>query len=874
MEEAVRSGNLERVRELIQDGMDVNACFKGLPLLCLAIKMSHNRVALELIDRGANVHAKDATRGRTALHWACKDRGREKVVKRLIDQGSSVNEEDNKGKTPIQLAARWGGKHGLANCLLRAGANCQVLSARQKNLLVRYACLEGDVYVVQTLITNGCDINTTYVKGNTLLMQAVEEDHEDLVKMLLLEGAKLDLQDSDGCTALHYAALNDHIQCGVLLAEGGANVGIKDKHSDTALDVARSKEFKEAVTQAVSFTVSKIVCIIGNTGVGKSTLIAALQAESNSFFGKAINRFWWVSDHRKRTAGIENIHHVSQRYGKALFFDFAGQNEFYDSHQAFLESFLSKPGVSLTFLLVVKATDKKEAILDQLHYWLFPLAQMSANATISPQIVVIGSFLDQVKSKDEAASILSKCINETRDVISLKVMGSCMLNCRQPQSEGIDNLCHFLKMVPIPKLKATDTQYSLAWVLSQIRSAYKDQMAVQVHKLATWMQENRDNLPPTIPPPEEVCKDLSAAGHALYLPNKNRSNDGWLVLDFGSSLHNFYSALFSEPKENINRFGLRYCQELVQLFPQMSSEMVQQILITLELCTPVNPTVLSDDVPMLTASREDSGWLFFPTFVSAEPPKVPTIHHPPQRICSLWWQLKTSGKHFFFARVLQTILLRLLAHFVMRQDRAGGVQGHCCSFWKNSISWHSKEGIAVTVHITNTVINVVGVGKETDDGLFQYLTDVIPDILSTVRQISPNLKADAYIVHRPMRMAVFSKDFIAPSCKELFSVTEIETSIKACSEHILPVAGGDRHSSTVFVTDLFGGRTPSLEDIGKILWVQRDPIWPQLAAAVNAEVSVNPSRIIPTQLSHLNHPTFAFVSNPVLLWSLKIIYNH
>ena len=125
-----------------------------------------------------------------------------------------------------------------------------------------------------------------------------------------------------------------------------------------------------------------------------------------------------------------------------------------------------------------------------------------------------------------------------------------------------------------------------------------------------------------------------------------------------------------------------------------------------------------------------------------------------------------------------------------------------------------------------------------------------------------------------MRIAVLSEEDIAPSCKELFSVTEIETSIKGCSEHILPVAGGDRHSSTVFVTDLFGGRTPSLEDIGKILWVQSDSIRAQLADAINAEVSVNPSRIIPTQLSHLNHPTFAFVSNPVLSWSLKIIYNH
>ena len=112
MEEAVRNGNLERVQEFIQGGSDVNACRKGMPLLSLAIKAGfetrHDEVALELIDRGANVHTKDAARGRTALHWACKDGARKAVVQRLIDRGSAVNEEDGQGRTPLMLAASKG----------------------------------------------------------------------------------------------------------------------------------------------------------------------------------------------------------------------------------------------------------------------------------------------------------------------------------------------------------------------------------------------------------------------------------------------------------------------------------------------------------------------------------------------------------------------------------------------------------------------------------------------------------------------------------------------------------------------------------------------------------------------------------------------
>ena len=827
IEEAIRSGNLGRVQALTQDGEKVNArCMRqGMPILSLAIKLDRTEIALELIDRGADVQAKDTVKGRTALHWACKDEGREEVVQRLIDRGSCVDEEDSMHVTPLSLAAAWCGVVP-ARYLLQAGANCKVLSRKQMNVLFLPACWHGDLFVARTLLENGCDINARTQSGEPAIMLAVDGGHEEVVKMLILNHAKLDLQDlEDGSTALHHAALNDHIHCGVLLAEGGANVGIKDKQSYTALDVARSEEFKEAITQAVSFTVSKIVCIIGNTGVGKSTLVASLQAESNSFIGKAVNHIWWVSDHRKRTAGIETVQHSSQRYGEALFYDFAGQHEYYGPHQMFLESFLSKPKVSMTLLLVVKATGDEEAILDQLYFWLFPVAQMAASTASSPRIIVIGSFLDQVESAEEARVKLSRCIEKTKrnlqSILPLEVMGFCLLNCRQPQSIGIDQLGRFLHEVPIAELTAIHTQYSLAWVLSQIKLEYevRSESAVQLHTLAKWMEENKDNLPHTIPSPEEVCKDLSAAGHALYLPNKDRCDDGWLVLDLASILHDVYGTLFTQPKEHINRFGLIHRKELADFFPKMNLEMLQQLLVTLEFCTPVDLSVLSDVVTKLTASKEDSGWFFFPAFVSAEPPKVVCQGHTQQNVCSLWWRLKTIGEHFFTARVLQTILLRLAAHFVVRHDRGGGVQHHCCSFWRNGITWQSKEGVDVTVQITNRAINVVGVSEVTADKLHQYLTNIIVDIISTVHQFSPQLTANADIIVPPRqtRLDMLCQDTLDTS-HTVFPVADIHDSIKNCKTYTVPLPGGDHARSRV--ADLFGGHVPTLQDIEKIHWTK------------------------------------------------------
>ena len=820
MEEAIRSGNLGRIQELIQGGADVNAfCRKGMPLLSRSIKEGYNEIALKLIDHGANVHATDG-QGRTALHWACREGGRKVVVQRLIEEGCSVNAEDAMHCTALSLTTEWCGV-AAASHLFNAGADCRGLSKRQMNVLFLPACWLGYLSVAEKLLANGCDINCRNNADEPPITLAVKCNHYNVVKMLIQRGAQLDLQDHDGATALHCAAGNNHIECGVLLTEGGARVNIKDKHSRTALDVAYSEVFRQAINHAQSFTVPRILTIVGDKGVGKSTLLAALQAESKTYFDKIRNRFTRVSDDRNRTAGIEPIHYHSQRYGEALFFDFAGQHEYHGPQQMLLESFLSKRRVCITLMMVVKVTDEEDKIMDQLHQWLDPVAQMAATAEEHPEVIaiVIGSFLDRERSKADAAAKLSRCIKATKDSLvdsPMQLVGPCLLNCRQPQSEGIDQLCHILQEIPIPELKAIHTEYSLAWVLSQVKLTKILRQAVKLAEFADWIEANKDNLPLNIPSPEQVCKDLSAAGHALYLPMKDK--DSWLVLDLGSILQDVYGTLFSQSKDTMNKFGLLHCQELAELLPKLAPEMIQQLLISLEFCTPVDLT--ARDVKSLTGSEEDNGWLFFPALVSAEPPKVKSDGYSQRSIPSLWWQLRTSARQFFFARFLQTILLHVAANFVVKHDIAE--QMHCCRFWRNGISWQSNVGVDVTVHITKRVLHVVGTSEERADRLYHYLMKVIDHILSTVHQVSPNLKADAYVVHRADREALPCEVFELPppSPNQLFPVSSIVRSIKEAKRYALSQLNENDISQAKLVSDLFAGHTPTQEDVERILWPQ------------------------------------------------------
>ena len=293
-----------------------------------------------------------------------------------------------------------------------------------------------------------------------------------------------------------------------------------------------------------------------------------------------------------------------------------------------------------------------------------------------------------------------------------------------------------------------------------------------------------------------------------------------------------------------NEVGLVHRQHFGSLFQDLDVEFIQQLLVSLEFCIPVDPVVLKVEVSKLTQSQDTSGWLFFPALISTKPPQPRSVNHTPQRASYLCWHLRTSKKHSISARVLQTILLRLAAHFVLKQRDEEGVRRHCCSIWWNGITWQSKKGVDITVHITNnTLVQVVSTSEILADKSYYYLSEVISDILSVVRQLSSNLAAAAYIVH-PWKMAALHDDARAPPPKELFLVDDIRNSITDCEDYTLSSQDTSGCSTRLPVSGLFEGWTPSLEDIERILWTQPETSVPPLPDELG-ETPNTPASAIP-----------------------------
>ena len=736
-------GDLERVRQLIQEGQNVNSDSIGDTPLIWAANNGHDQIVGELIRAGADVNGKDNGK-QTALHKAswC---GHSSVIKTLAEAGANPNVQDVGRVTPLMEAAYWGYANVVVE-LIRAGADVSVVSSHEW------------------------------------------------------------LSFAAGSTALHFAAEENSFECGVLLVEAGADMRTRNKNSKSPLDLA-SHNFRRAIEQAQSFSTKHIVAVIGNGEHGKSTLIAALQAEANSLLKQFTNRFTKVQDIRKRTTGIEAVQFSSQKYGDTLFYDFAGQSNYHGPHQSFLEAMLSRPEVSLSLLLLVKATDEENIITRQVTHWLQPLSLTSAPST--PQVILVGSFLDQVESREEATKKLLRCTQSVQEQFHFNIQGPCLLDCRKPASVGIDQICTFLQENEPLQLNWKTFSYSLHWVLVQVRKGFSVP-AVTLHTFQSWLLNDVKLNPPYFPPAEQICHDLTSVGHTLFLPNKRDPSQSWIILDLQAILHDVYGTLFSGTQGKVNQFGLLHCSQLTELFPQLDPAMIEEVLVSLEFCIQVDSSLLSEELLNLTAKDEGEGWLYFPALVSAQPPEifpeVPDSHHF-QWMC---WQLRAAEKHFISAHLLQTIILRLAANHVFTHKLSPSVREHCCSVWVNGLSWMTTKDVDVAVQISDSsVVQVVGRTEAGPEKLYQYMSTIVSDVIKTTAQLSPKLEATSYIVH-PYTPAMW-EGAKAPPPDSLYPVSSIMDSISGGGSRVFSrTRQGGHHPHKTSVTELFGGWSPPL----------------------------------------------------------------
>ncbi|BCS30468.1 uncharacterized protein APUU_80771S [Aspergillus puulaauensis] len=270
---AIDDGCEEIAHLLIDNDLTLDTPFgTHTPLMC-AIDHGYSDIALRLIERGVDLHAKSLD-GETALIRACADddpdTGNADVVRELIHRQVNLNATDIVGEAAIDYAvlscnasavyqllearanvtskllrtAAKGTEKGILKALLRVGPkrNINAYGPSKWNTPLCCAASSGSDKMVRTLIENGAAVNQRNKAHQTPLSVAAIQGELLVVEALLEAGAIVDAADSQGETPLSWAVQNGHADVAWLLIRHGANTGMHRANERTLLHVAAERQ--------------------------------------------------------------------------------------------------------------------------------------------------------------------------------------------------------------------------------------------------------------------------------------------------------------------------------------------------------------------------------------------------------------------------------------------------------------------------------------------------------------------------------------------------------------------------------------------------------------------------------------------------------
>jgi ankyrin repeat protein len=172
---AVEAGDLNRLRVLLQGGLDPNL--------------------------------RDAS-GQTALHRVAADLDDEpapenlEIARLLLESAADVNAMDKDHHTPLMLAAQ-GGSEDMTALFLKSGADPEIRDDEGRAALTHAVASPPRV---GQLLDHGARLESRDGRGRTALFWAVQRSSLKTVQVLLERGADVQAADDQGETALQVAA--------------------------------------------------------------------------------------------------------------------------------------------------------------------------------------------------------------------------------------------------------------------------------------------------------------------------------------------------------------------------------------------------------------------------------------------------------------------------------------------------------------------------------------------------------------------------------------------------------------------------------------------------------------------------------------------
>ena len=579
--------------------------------------------------------------------------------------------------------------------------------------------------------------------------------------------------------------------------------------------------------------------VVGNPGVGKSTLTKALKTESRGI-SRLIHRFTKVSGVVQQTAGIVPHDFSSKYFGNVTLYDFAGHREFYASHDALIRNAIASSS-SVIFLIVLPLSASDDEFRTALLYWLCFLENQCSSKELKPSLVLVGSRYDEAKKPITAKKILLiEQLKTSGAFSSFDFTGHVTLDCRIAESKHmlqlrdlLTEVCSQIK-ISAPLSRELSFLYALlcrstifgnlpAVTVETVAETLKDKAVVEsVLKVLGKFDSKSSNadLPTAIRLPwneatvAEHCKSLDQRGHVLYIENEQCRKSSRVILQRSALLQItatiFAPEGFKEHQQTATVTGLVPFSKLASLVPNLDPNMIVQFLNHLDFCHEVSdPQVIS----LLQADPSTSEKLFFfPELVSLDVPQVTWQPSDQFDYHSGWIFQCTKPEQFLMPRLLQVLLLRIAFRFAFKSSSSSDsfALPRNCTIWKNGISWSSRSGVEALLEVRdqNTVLVLLRCFKGSEMNLVQLRSSIIMTVLETKEEFCPRVVMEDYLI-RPT-----DAHHYPPSQTSLVSLAEVVQSMKENEEYTFDKARKMvRLDELLFFEPYKGLGTPLLQEL-------------------------------------------------------------
>ena len=864
---ACRGGHLDMVRMLISEfKADMNIMDRiNNTALHEAAQYGKNDVVLALINEfgcDTNIRGKD---GRTVLHNACKG-GCVALVRTLIrDHNADVSAQDNLKDTPLHMAAKYE-KEEVVLALIKEFSCETNIRGRDGRTVLHNACKGGCVALVRTLIRDhnadvnaqensnetplhvaaangkdaillvlinefGCDTNARDSRGRTFLHTACYWGRANIVKSAGTCISPL-VQDNNDNTPLHIASRWGKRECVEALLLLNAPVMLRNASGETSRDVATG-EIKSLLDTFIKENKSKIfinydtlqehakkkystaepitrLFVIGNPGAGKSSFVETMKREG------FLESFWRVSESYVplHTAGIVPSIHVSKHYGRVLFYDFAGDPEYYSSHAAILENIASSRKGDNIFIIVVDLREDVPTIRNSLHYW-FSFVQHQKFCG-NNNIIIIGSHSDLIVKEN---------IEEREKVFQCFFENNCgpeneneyfKLDCCKPKSKELkviqDRIVSYTKYSPCHKLSLNANI-----LLGLLVKDFGNVTACSAQTILDHIEITGICLPKNFTSLLPVLQELHEIG-VLFMTRDDKCDNLQVILNISKLTNEVHKLLFSneakyeltkdiENKDTISSFNIGVLPKafLDKILPEY---ITKECLVQLQYCQEISHKDVSAFPSVPQSCSSDQSFLFFPALCSANKSDVAWTT-PPGLSYSIGWLARCADAScdHFPSHFLHVLLLRLVFRFTLQvptqpQTPSASSPDHShltrrCEMWNSGVHWDMQKGVECMVELVDDKKGIVVITKSKEnspENCISVFNSIISCVMEAKAEFCYSIRPQFFLLDPTTSADYLHKD-------NLFALCDVESVLNEGEEVVLSVTGKKRldHSKIVFL---------------------------------------------------------------------------